>query len=64
MAVTDAATGKQIALVPIGEHPDAAAYDARRAAVFSSNGEGTLTIVRQETADRYVPAASGRKAAR
>src|ERR1700749_2561547 len=58
MAVTDAATGKQIALVPIGEHPDAAAYDARRAAVFSSNGEGTLTIVRQETADRYVPAAS------
>jgi hypothetical protein len=53
MAVTDAATGKQIARVPIGEHPDAAAYDAKRATAFSSNGEGTLTIVRQESADHY-----------
>lgn len=53
MAVTDSATGKQVALVPIGEHPDAAIYDAKRAAAFSSNGEGTLTIVRQESPDRY-----------
>jgi YVTN family beta-propeller protein len=54
MAVTDSISGRQVALLPIGEHPDAAAYDSKRAAVFSSNGEGTLTIVRQESADHYV----------
>jgi DNA-binding beta-propeller fold protein YncE len=58
MAVTDSMTGKQVARVPIGEHPDAAAYDAKRALAFSSNGEGTLSIVRQDSADRYTVAAN------
>jgi DNA-binding beta-propeller fold protein YncE len=53
MAVTDSSNGKQIALVPIGEHPDAAAFDAKRATAYSSNGEGTLSIVRQGSTDRY-----------
>jgi len=39
--------------VPIGEGPDAVAYDAKRGLVFSSNGEGSLTIVRQRSADQY-----------
>jgi DNA-binding beta-propeller fold protein YncE len=58
MAVTDSVSGKQVALVPIGEHPDAAAYDTKRGIVYSSNGEGSLSIVRQESADRYTVAAS------
>jgi YVTN family beta-propeller protein len=53
MAVTDADSGKQVALVPIGEGPDAAAFDSKRGLVFSSNGDGTLTVVRQQAADRY-----------
>ncbi len=53
MAVTDSLSGKQVALVPIGEHPDAAAYDAKRGLVYSSNGEGNLTVVRQDSADHY-----------
>jgi YVTN family beta-propeller protein len=53
MAVTDAVSGKQVALVPIGEHPDAAAYDEKRATAYSSNGEGTLSVVHQDTADHY-----------
>jgi YVTN family beta-propeller protein len=53
MAVTDAASGKQVALVPIGEHPDAAAYDEKRATAYSSNGDGTLSVVHQDTADHY-----------
>ena len=53
MAVTDALSGKQVALVPIGEHPDAAAYDEKRATAYSSNGEGTLSVVHQDTADHY-----------
>jgi len=53
MAVTNAETGAQVAQVPIGKGPDAAAYDEKRHLVFSSNGEGTLTVIRQESADRY-----------
>jgi YVTN family beta-propeller protein len=53
MAVTNGETGAQVAQVAIGKGPDAAAYDEQRRLVFSSNGEGTLTVVRQQSADRY-----------
>lgn len=53
MAVTNAVSGRQAALVPIGEHPDAAAYDRKRGWVFSSNGEGSLSVVREDSPDRY-----------
>ena len=53
MAVTNAATGAQVAQVPIGKGPDAAAYDEKRGLVFSSNGEGTLTVIKQDSADHY-----------
>jgi YVTN family beta-propeller protein len=45
MAVTDFITGKSLATPAIGEGPDAAAYDPKSKLVFSSNGDGTLTIV-------------------
>jgi YVTN family beta-propeller protein len=53
MAVTNGQSGAQVAQVPIGRGPDAAAYDEKRGLVFSSNGEGTLTVVRQASADHY-----------
>jgi YVTN family beta-propeller protein len=54
MAVTDSATGKQAALVPIGAGPDAAAFDRDLGYVFASNGiDGTLTVIHQDAADRY-----------
>ena len=53
MAVTNGETGAQVAQVAIGKGPDAAAYDEKRGLVFSSNGEGTLTVIKQESADRY-----------
>ena len=53
MIVTDADTGKQIAQVPVGAEPDAAAYDVEKKLVFSSNCDGTLTVVRQESPDKY-----------
>jgi YVTN family beta-propeller protein len=53
MAITDADSGRQVARVPIGEGPDAAAFDAKRGLAFSSNGDGTLTVVRQRTPDLY-----------
>ena len=45
MAVTDAKTGKRLATPAIGEGPDAAGYDAKKHLAFSSNGDGTLTII-------------------
>jgi YVTN family beta-propeller protein len=53
MVVTDSQSGKQVASIPIGAAPDAAAYDARRRLVYSSNGEGTLTVIHQDSPDRY-----------
>jgi len=54
MAVTDSDSGKSVASVPIGEGPDGAAFDPQRQLVFSSNGEsGTLTVVHEDSADRY-----------
>ena len=53
MVVSDSTSGKQIASVPIGDGVDAAAFDAQRHLVFSSNGEGTLSIIHQDDADHY-----------
>ena len=56
MPVIDINTGKVVAMPVIGTGPDAAAYDATRHLLFSSNGDaGTLSIVKQESADKYVP---------
>jgi len=45
MAVTDANNGKTLANPAIGDGPDAAGFDAAHKLAFSSNGDGTLTIV-------------------
>lgn len=45
MAVTDSNTGKSLATPIIGDGPDAAGYDASKKLAFSSNGDGTLSIV-------------------
>ena len=45
MAVVNADTGKVLATPEIGEGPDAAGFDAKDKLAFSSNGEGTLTVV-------------------
>jgi YVTN family beta-propeller protein len=53
MAVVNADSGQVITTVAIGNGPDAAAYDPDRKLVFSSNGEGNLTVVRQDSPDKY-----------
>lgn len=45
MAVVDADSGKVLGTPDIGEGPDAAGYDAKNKLAFSSNGEGTLTVI-------------------
>jgi DNA-binding beta-propeller fold protein YncE len=53
MTVVDAKSGKVITTLPIGANPDGAAFDPETGNAFSSNGEGTLTVVHQDSADKY-----------
>jgi len=53
MAVMNADTGQVITTVPIGDHVDASAYDEETKLIFNSNGEGTVTVIRQDSPDTY-----------
>ena len=45
MIVTDSLTGQPVADLPIGQHPDGAAFDPGTGLAFASNGEGSLSIL-------------------
>jgi len=47
MVAVNAETGKVITTLPIGEKPDGAAFDPTLKCAYSSNGEGTLTVVKE-----------------
>jgi len=47
MVVTDAISGKVITTLPIGEDPDGAAADPALKYAFSSNGNKTITVVKE-----------------
>ena len=53
MAVMNAETGQVITTLPIGDHVDATAFDPETKLIFNSNGEGTVTVIAQESADKY-----------
>ena len=53
MAVLDVESGKVIATVPIGKGVDANAFDVETGLAFSSNGEGTLTVVRESSPGKF-----------
>lgn len=53
MAVMNADSGQVITTLPIGEHVDATAFDPETHLIFNSNGEGTVTVIQQESADKY-----------
>jgi DNA-binding beta-propeller fold protein YncE len=54
MTVMDFESGKVVTTVPIGPGTDGAAFDPERKLAFSSNGgDGTLTVVRELSADKF-----------
>ena len=53
MAVVDADQGRRVATVPIGEGPDGAAFDPERQLAFSSNGDGSLTVVHETSPETF-----------
>ena len=52
LAVVDADSGRVIATPAIGEHVDAVAFDPATGLAFSSNGDGTLTVVREDSPEK------------
>jgi DNA-binding beta-propeller fold protein YncE len=64
LVVSDVKSGKVITTLPIGDRVDGVAFDSELALVFSSNGEGTLTVVHQDSPGTFtvvgnVPTAVG-----
>lgn len=53
MIIVDASNGKIIKTLPIGDGCDGVAFDAKKKLVFSSNGEGTITVVKEENANSF-----------
>src|SRR5258706_7756648 len=53
MAVVNADTGKVLATPAIGEGVDATAFDDETGLAFASCGEGVLTVVREESPDKF-----------
>jgi DNA-binding beta-propeller fold protein YncE len=53
MVVLDADSGKVLAALPIGKGVDATAFDPGTGDAFSSNGEGTLTVVHESAPGQF-----------
>ncbi|MDB6168176.1 MAG: hypothetical protein JWM88_1040 [Verrucomicrobia bacterium] len=53
LAVTDLDTGKVVATAAIGSRPDGVVYNGRTGEIFVSNRDGTLTVIKQESPDKY-----------
>ncbi|MDL2717207.1 MAG: YncE family protein [Acidobacteriota bacterium] len=53
LAVLSAADGKKVGTVPIGEGCDAVAFDPATGLVYASNGDGTLTIIKETSPGTY-----------
>lgn len=54
LVIMDAANGKVVQTLPIGGGVDAVVYEKDLKLIMTANGEGNVTIVRQESPDTYV----------
>jgi len=66
MGVSDARDGKLVTTVPIGRGVDACRWDAATRLAFASNGDGTITVIHEDspTSFRVVSSAATRQGAR
>ena len=53
MVISDAEAGKVITTVPIGDGPDGVSFDPYLKRAYSSNGDGTLTVVQEVSKDKF-----------
>jgi len=55
MAILDSDSGKVVATAPIGLGVDANQFDPGTAYAFSSNGSGTLSVIHEDSPDKFTP---------
>lgn len=53
LMVVDAAMGKVVDKLPIGDGCDGVGFDATSKNIYSSNGEGTLSVIQEKSADKF-----------
>jgi DNA-binding beta-propeller fold protein YncE len=53
LTILDADTGKVVTQLPIGDHVDATIVDTQRKLVFTSTGDGKITVVHEDSADKF-----------
>ena len=53
MAVVDAKSGKLVTTVPTGKGADGAGFDPKTRNVLIPNGEGKLSVIHEDTADKF-----------
>ena len=53
LLVMDTTNGKIITTLPIGDGTDAAAFDAEKKLIFTSNGEGSITVIQEQSPDKF-----------
>ena len=53
LAVSDIAAGKVVATLPIGSGVDASSFDPDTQLIFASNADGTMTVVHEDSPDKY-----------
>ena len=53
MAVVDASTGKVLKTLPIGAGTDGVAFDPGTHCAYASNGEGTVTVVHEDSKGKF-----------
>jgi YVTN family beta-propeller protein len=53
LIVLNAESGNIVAVLPIGAGVDGVGYDAALRRVYTSNGVGTMTVIQQDSPDRY-----------
>src|SRR5262249_40385982 len=53
MIVMNSDNGHIVANLPIGEGVDATVFDPKTCLAFSSNGEGTLSVIHEDSPDKF-----------
>src|SRR5262249_38410467 len=58
MVILDADSGRVVATPAIGKGTDACKFDSETGLAFSSNGDGTLTVVHEDDPDHFTVVAN------
>lgn len=53
VVVLDGDTGKVVATPASGEDPDGLAFDPKNGVIFTSNPDGTMSVIKQDSPDKY-----------